>query len=59
MDGIYTVTGTITMRVGAEDLDSARQALTQRATELQDLSPGNIIISVDADDVAIEAVSGA
>ncbi|GLT00142.1 hypothetical protein GCM10007897_15260 [Sphingobium jiangsuense] len=55
MDGIYTVTGTITMRVGAEDLESAQLALTQRAVELSDLSPGNIIVEVDPADVAIEA----
>lgn len=53
-DQIYTVTGTITMRVCAEDLEGARLALTQRATELYDLSPGNIIVEVDAADVAVE-----
>jgi len=52
---IYTVTGAITMRVVAEDLDSAKHAFIQRVIELQDLAPGKIIISVSVDDVA-EAV---
>lgn len=54
-DQIYTVTGTITMRVGAEDLESAQHALIQRVTELGDMSPGNIIIEVDAANVTPEA----